>query len=156
MNKIRAFGLGIILLQLSSLAVVALSVHTVLTVLSGAISGETFSFNMNSDLSTGDLLFTLNANLRNSGYLDANLSFEFAVLNADEQYIGRNSTSVNIKAGSTTPFSLSLLIPAELTQGIILDQYEGSLEVTFTVRTLGDLVGFTNILNIGGGSIIEV
>jgi len=150
-NKIRALGLGLFIFQLISLAIIGLSLHTVLNILTSTISGETFNFELNADEVTETLIFTLNANPRNTGYFDVKLFMELALLNVDEQYIVRNSTSVNIKAGSTTPFSLNLFIPVEATQGMSLEQNVGTLEVTFTVKTLGDLVGLTNILKIREG-----
>ena len=152
MNKSKAIRFSIIILQVATLIMALLCLHTLLTVLSTAISGETFNLEMNMDESTGDFLFNINGNLINKGYLDVKLSFELAILNADGERIETNSTSMNIKAGSTNPFSLNLRIPVEMVQDIYLDGNAGFLEVTFTVRMLGELVGFTNILKVGGGN----
>ncbi len=151
MNKTKLLKITILLSQLFSLLFLGLSLHTLVTVSLAAISPETFNFTLNVDESTGDLFVILDGNLTNNASLDVTLFFEFAVLNSDGQNIAKNSTSLNINAGDTAPFSIKLLIPTEMAWGINLEKNIGTLEITFTVRTLGDLVGFTNKMVITGG-----
>jgi hypothetical protein len=151
LNKIKMLKITIILSQLFSLLLIGLSLHTLVTVSIAAISPETFNLTFNIDESTGDLFVSLESLLTNDASLAVNLFFEVGVLNSDGQNIAKNSTSLNINAGDTSPFSINLWIPSEMARNINLEQNIGTLEVTFTVRTLGDLVGFTNKMVISGG-----
>lgn len=150
MSKTKALGLFIIALQLGTLAVLGLSLYTLFNVLSTAISAETFSMKLNIDERTGDWVFTLDANPKNTGVLDVRLSFRIAVVDLNGQLIAENSKSVYIEPGGASPFSLSIVVPAEIAQTQELQENKGAMEVTFSVRTLGDLVGFTNVLKIEG------
>ena len=143
MPQALAYYLGIFL---------GLSVHTLFTVSLVAISTETFNIKFNIDEFTEDLFIILEGNLTNNASLAVNLFFELTVLDNDGQSIGKNSTSLNINAGDTLPFSIKLLIPTEMIWSINLEKSMGLLEVTFNVRTLGDLVGFTNkmVIPVGG------
>ena len=138
--------------QLFSLLFLGISLHTIVTVSLAAISTETFNFTFNVDESTGDLFVILDGNFTNNAFLDVTLFFEVSVLNSDGQNITKDSTSMNINAGEKSPFFIKLLIPTEMAWSINLDENIGTLELTFTVRTLGDLVGFTNKMVILGGS----
>ena len=152
LNKTQYLKIIIFLTQLFSLLLFGLSLHTLVTFSVATISTETFNLTYNIDESSGDLFVLLDGNLKNTATLPVNLFFELAVLNSTEQYIVKNSTSLIINAGDTSPFSINLLIPKELAWSINLDNNIGTLEITFNVRTLGDLVGFTNKMMITGGS----
>ncbi|MCK5402552.1 hypothetical protein KAI60_00420 [Candidatus Bathyarchaeota archaeon] len=151
MNKTKLLKIAILLSQLFSLFFLGLSLHTIFTVSLFAISTETFNFAFNIDESTGDLFVILDGNLTNNAFLDVTLFFEVAILNSDGQNIAKNSTSLNLNAGDTSPFAIKLLIPTEIAWSINLENNIGSLEITLTVKTLGDLVGFTNKMMITGG-----
>jgi hypothetical protein len=151
LNKIKLLKVTIILSQLFSLLFIGLSLHTLVTVSLATISPETFNFIVNVDESTGDLFVGLDGNLTNDAFLAVNLFFEVAVLNSDGQSIVKNSTSLNINAGNMSPFSINLRVPTEMAWNIDLEQNIGTLELTFTMRTLGDLVGFTDKMVITGG-----
>ncbi len=150
MKRIKALRLGIIGFEVLTIALCVLSVYTLFNALSTAISGGTLNLNLDVDESTGEWRFVLNGNPRNGGFLGITLFFEVAVLDLSGQDIARNSTSVYIPAGGANQFSLSLTIPPELVPGGSLEEAEGYFELRFAVRTLGDLVGFTNILKIRG------
>jgi len=150
MNKIKALRLGIIGFEVLTIALCLLSVYTLFNALSTAISGGTMNLNLTRDESTGEWRFILNGSPRNTGFLGITLFFEVAVLDLDGLDIARNSTSVFIPAGGTNEFSLSLTIPPDVVPGGNLEEAEGYFELRFAVRTLADLVGFTNTLRIGG------
>jgi len=150
MNRIKALRLGIIGFEVLTIALCVLSVYTLFNALSTAISGGTMDLNLNIDESTGEWRFVLNGNPRNTGFLGVTLFFEVAVLDLSGQDIARNSTSVYVPAGGANQFSLSLTIPPDVAPGGDLGEVEGYFELRFAVRTLGDLVGFTNILKIRG------
>jgi hypothetical protein len=151
LNKTKLLKITILLFQLFSLFFLGLSLHTIVTVSLAVISTETFNFTFNVDDSTGDLFVILDGNLTNNAFLDVTLFFEVAILNSDGQNIAKDSTSLNINSRDTTSFTIKLLIPTEMAWSINLEQNIGTLELTFTVRTLGDLVGFTNKMVILGG-----
>lgn len=151
MDKLKALRVGIVLFQLFSICVLALSLHTLFSVLSTVISGETLNFGLDIDESTEDWMFTLDAHLMNKGYIGVKLSFELSILTLDEKSIAKNVTSVYIKAGGSQSFSMNLFLPAEVVRSNNLVEEEGSMKINFTVRTFWNLIGFTNILKIGGG-----
>ncbi len=150
MNRIKALRLGIIGFEVLTIALCVLSIYTLFNALSTAISGGTMNLNLERDESTGEYRFLLNGNPKNTGLLDVTLFFEAAVLDLSGNDIARNSTSVHVPAGGANQFSLSLTIPSDVVPGGNLEEAEGYFELRFAVRTLGDLVGFTNILKIGG------
>jgi hypothetical protein len=148
---VKALKVGIIALQLITVLVLAISLHTLFSGLSSAVSTDGLSLKVNADESTGDLLFLVRANPRNSGFLGLNLFFEAGLLNLDEECIAKNSTSINIDAGAQHPFTLTLRVQAEDVKDNHIDQNQGILEITFRISTLGDRVGFTNTLRVRGG-----
>jgi len=150
MNRIKALRLGIIGFEVLTIALCLLSIYTLFNALSTAISGGTMNLNLDRDESTGEWRLVLNGNPRNTGFLGVTLFFEVAVLDLSGQDIARNSTSVYVPAGGTNQFSLSLNIPPDVVPEGNLEEAEGYFELKFAVKTLGDLVGFTNMLRIRG------
>ena len=107
---------------------------------------------MNVDESSRDWLFTLKANPVNSGYLGVNVSIGLGILNLDDQHIAYNSTSVYVKQGSNHPFYITLQIPSEKVEQYGLEENEGFMRATLSIKTFGNLIGFTNIMDVGGGA----
>ena len=134
-----------------TVAIFVVSFYNLFTFLGNIVTGETFSLNFIEDELSGDLLLSLDANPRNDGFLDISLSIELTVFDLNDHIIAEDSTSFNINAGSSHPLSLSLAIPAGTVGNGGLQGDEGYMHMKLTVRTLADLVGFTNIMKIGGG-----
>jgi len=146
----KALGLVIAALQVAGLVLFAVSFHTLYTVMSSAFSGDAFTYTATMDEATGSLALRLEGGLRNDGFIGADLSLEAAVLNLDEEYIARNSTAVHLDAGAQRSVTLILRIPAGKVQQAGLEG-GGLFEITFRIRTLEGLVGFTNTMRIRGG-----
>jgi len=119
--------------------------------LGNIVTGETFNLNIIEDESSGDLLLSLEANPRNNGFLDISISIELKIIDLNDHVIAEDSTSFNINAGSSHPLSLSLAIPASMVGDGGLQGDEGYMQMRLTVETLADLVGFTNVMKVGGG-----
>jgi len=134
-----------------TIVIFAVSFYNLFSFLGNIVTGETFNLNMIEDKSNGDLLLSLEANPRNNGFLDISISIELKILDLNDRVIAEDSTSFNINAGSSHPLSLSLPIPASMVGDGGLQGDEGYMQMRLTVRTLADLVGFTNVMKVGGG-----
>jgi hypothetical protein len=95
-------------------------------------------------------LLQLELNPSNPGLLDTNLSLELNLL-ADGEKITGDSSSVSIAAGSQETLSLSLMVESADMERIISQGLETSMEVTIGLRTLYDLVGISNTIELQGG-----
>jgi len=153
MNALKTLRYSIIGLVVLTIVLFALSLSTLITALSSAVSGGAFSLNLNTYNSTRDWTLTLDANPKNNAFLDVRLYMEIAVTTLDGKYIVRNSTSVHIPAGGRAPFSLVLTIPLEEVRRYNITLGQGApvwFEMKFGIRTLGDLVGFEQTMRISG------
>jgi len=151
-NVVKALRFCIIGLVLLTIVLFTVSLYTLFTGLLGAIS--TFGPpQLNKNTPTGDWELTFEANPRNNGVLGVRLFIHLGIRNSSGEYIAVNSTSVYIAPGGQSPFSLTLTIPYEVVQKYSLAGEQGArvvFEMMFGIRTLGDLVGFTQIMRIAG------
>ena len=150
---IKALKFCIIGLILFTIILFALSLYTLITGLAGAVSGGSFGIELDEDTPNGDWLITLDASPRNNGILGVRLFINLGILNSSGTYIAANSTSVYIAAGGQGPFSLVLTIPYEIVQQYNFTLEQGApvvFELMFGISTLGDLVGFTQVMRISG------
>lgn len=152
---IRAFKYCIIVLVVLTVVMFALSLHTLISGIMGAISGIGESaLKLNTDDPTGAWSLTFSGTPRNTAFLPENVGFSIGLLDGDGKYIAVDSTSVNIAAGEQKTFSLILTIPPEQVQKYNLNGTQVgdvTFELKFSIRTLGDLVGFTQTMKISAG-----
>ena len=150
---VKALRFCIIGLVLLTIVLFVLGLYSLFSGLVGAVSGDTFGLKLNKNDPPGDWSLTLNANPRNNGVLGVRLSIHLGILNSSGEYIAANSTSVYIAPGGQSPFSLILTIPYEYVQQYNLTGEQGApvvFEMVFGIRTLADLVGFTQTMKIAG------
>jgi len=149
----KGFGIGIILLQLAGLILSGLSFHTLFSVTSAALTSDAFRYASSDDDSTGEMTVKVEGELRNYAFLAADIYLEAEILNVEEEYVASNSTSVHLGAGKRQPLTLTIRIPEEEAERWRAGEDKGSLEFTFGIRTLENLVGFssTSIIPMGGG-----
>lgn len=150
MKPAKVLGVIISIIQLASVLAFVLSIYTVTTVLQSSISGERLAMELTVDESTGRGLLQLELNPSNPGFLDTDLSLELNLL-ADGEKIAGDSSSVSLAAGSQETLSLNLMIEAADMERIISQGLETSMEVTIGLRTLYDLVGISNTIELPGG-----
>jgi hypothetical protein len=146
----KVLGVIISIIQLASVLAFVLSMYTVTTVLQSSISGEGLSMELTVDESTGRGLLQLELNPSNPGLLDTDLSLELNLL-VDGEKIAGDSSSVSLAAGSQETLSLNLMVEAAEMERIISQGLETSMEVTIGLRTLYDLVGISNTIELPGG-----
>jgi len=150
LEKKRALRLSIRILVILTIVIFVVSLYNLMVFLTTAISGESFGMKLNRNESTGDWVLTFSANPRNNGVLPVSIYLKITILDLKDNVIAENSTKVYIAAGSSHPFSFTLTIPSELVQGGELQGDEGSMKFQMSVTTFGDLVGFTQLMKIGG------
>ncbi len=143
-------GLSTRILFILTMLIVVISFYSIIGFIS-SISGETFKLNMDKNESTGDWALTLNASPTNKGFLDLSLFIELTLFDSNDQVIARGSKHVLVKAGESETFSVALNIPAEFVPSGDLENAKGTFQMELRVRTLGDLVGLTQIMKIKGG-----
>ncbi len=131
-----------------------LGVYTLLMGLSGAMSSSSaFGLKLDKGETNGDWSLTFDGAPRNNGILSETLSIQLGILDSNKEYIAFNSTSVQISPGEQKPLTLTLIIPHEYVQKYNLNSTQGVdvvFELKFSIRTLGDLVGFSQLLRIAG------
>lgn len=150
MKPAKILGLIITVIQLSSVLAFVASMYTVTAVLSSSLSGEGMALELTVDESTGVGTLQLELYPINPGFLSTDLSVELILL-ADGEDIASDSSSVSLAAGSQETLSLDLTVEAADMERIITEELETSLEVTFGLRTLYDLVGISNKIEFQGG-----
>ncbi len=150
MKPAKVLGVVISMIQLASVLAFVLSIYTVTIVLQSSISGEGLAMELTVDEFTGKGLLHLELNPSNPGLLDTDLSLELNLL-ADGEKITGDSSSVSIAAGSQETLSLNLMVEAADMERIISQGLETSMEVTIGLRTLYDLVGISNTIELQGG-----
>jgi LEA14-like dessication related protein len=146
----KILGLIIAVIQLASVLAFVASMYTVTAVLSSSLSGEGMALELTVDESAGIGTLQLELYPINPGFLSTDLSVELILL-ADGEDIASDSSSVSLAAGSQETLSLDLTIDAADLERIITEELETSLEVTFSLRTLYDLVGISNKIEFQGG-----
>ena len=150
MKPAKILGLIITVIQLSSVLAFVASMYTVTAVLSSSLSGEGMALELTVDESTGVGTLQLELYPINPGFLSTDLSVELILL-ADGEDIASDSSSVSLAAGSQETLSLDLTVEAADMERIMTEELETSLEVTFGLRTLYDLVGISNKIEFQGG-----
>ncbi len=150
MKPAKILGLIIAVIQLASVLAFVASMYTVTAVLSSSLSGEGMALELTVDESAGIGTLQLELYPINPGFLSTDLSVELILL-ADGEDIASDSSSVSLAAGSQEILSLDLTIDAVDMERIITEELETSLEVTFSLRTLYDLVGISNKIEFQGG-----
>ncbi len=150
MKPAKILGLIIAVIQLASVLAFVASMYTVTAVLSSSLSGEGMALELTVDESTGVGTLQLELYPINPGFLSTDLSVELILL-ADGEDIASDSSSVSLAAGSQETLSLDLTIDAVDMERIITEELETSLEVTFSLRTLYDLIGISNKIEFQGG-----
>jgi len=146
----KILGVIIVVIQLSSVLTFVASMYTVTAVLSSSLSGEGMALELTVDESTGVGTLQLELYPINPGFLSTDLYVELILL-ADGEDIASDSSSVSLAAGSQETLSLDLTVDAADMERIITEELETSLEVTFGLRTLYDLVGISNKIEFQGG-----
>jgi len=146
----KILGLIIAVIQLASVLAFVASMYTVTAVLSSSLSGEGMALELTVDESTGVGTLQLELYPINPGFLSTDLSVELILL-ADGEDIASDSSSVSLAAGSQETLSLDLTVDAADMERIITKELETSLEVTFSLRTLYDLIGISNKIEFQGG-----
>ena len=150
MKPAKILGLIIAVIQLASVLAFVASMYTVTAVLSSSLSGEGMALELTVDESTGVGTLQLELYPINPGFLSTDLSVELILL-ADGEDIASDSSSVSLAAGSQETLSLDLTVDAVDMERIITEELETSLEVTFSLRTLYDLIGISNKIEFQGG-----
>ena len=150
MKPAKILGLIIAVIQLASVLAFVASMYTVTAVLSSSLSGEGMALELTVDESTGVGTLQLELYPINPGFLSTDLSVELILL-ADGEDIASDSSSVSLVAGSQETLSLDLTVDAADMERIITEELETSLEATFGLRTLYDLVGISNKIEFQGG-----
>ncbi len=150
MKLAKILGAIIAVIQLSSVLAFVVSMYTVTAVLSSSLSGEGMALELTVDESTGVGTLQLELYPINPGFLSTDLYVELILL-ADGEDIASDSSSVSLAAGSQETLSLDLTVDAADMERIITEELETSLEVTFGLRTLYDLVGISNKIEFQGG-----
>ena len=150
MKPAKILGVIIAVIQLSSVLAFVASMYTITAILSSSLSGEGMTLELTVDESTGVGTLQLELYPINPGFLSTDLSVELILL-ADGEDIASDSSSVSLAAGSQETMSLDLTVDAADMERIITEELETSLEATFGLRTLYDLVGIFNKIEFQGG-----
>lgn len=152
---VRILRFSIIGLIVLTVLLFVLSLHTLFIGLSGAVSGGSFHLELDKNRAGGNWLLRFNGNPKNSGLIGTRMIIAIRILDLNGRYIAANSTSVALAPGEQKPFSLVLTIPFDEVQQYNLNatQTQVVFEMNFGIRTLGDLIGFTQILRITSGEM---
>ena len=144
---------GIIGVILLTVTLFALSVHTLFTGLTGAVSEGTFGLNLDKNGPNGDWVLRFNGNPKNPGLMGTSVFIQIGILDLTGQPIAMNSTLVTLSPGEQRSFTLVLTIPYTDVQHYNLTgtQAQAVFEMNFGIRTLFNLVGFTQTMRIAGG-----
>ena len=117
------------------------------------MSADSFGLKLDKNGPGGDWLLRFNGNPKNNGLIGTRIILDIKILDPDGRNIAANSTSVALAPGDQKTFSLALTIPYDQVQIYNLNstQAQAVFEMNFGIRTLGDLVGFTQTLKINAG-----
>lgn len=150
LEKKKALKLGALVLAVITFLILVVSLYNLISFLGTAISGESFGLDMNKNESTGEFVFSFNASPRNDGILPVSMYLEITFFDLDDNMVATNSSLSYIGVDNNQTLSFSLVIPSDFVQGDELQGDEGYMQMTMSIRTLGNLVGLTQILKIGG------
>ncbi len=150
MKSFKVLGVFIAVVQLASALAFVLSIYTITAILSTSMAGEGLAMELTVDEATGVGTLQLELAPFNPGFLETDLSVELILL-AEGESIASDSSTVTLAAGSEEPLLLDLVVDADDMERIITDGLETSLEITFSLRTLYNMVGISNTIEIQGG-----
>ena len=148
MKTSKLVGIFATLVQFASLAAFGLTMYTVYGVLSNSMQGG-MDFDMTLDEATGVGTLSVELAPSNPSYLEAEFTFELSLLDSDNETVASGSDSVRMPPGSSGTLSLELEVSRADIERIATEG--SSLEVTLSLRTLYDLVGFSDTLTLEGG-----
>ncbi len=155
LDKKRALKLSSRMLTILTIVILVASLYNIVAFLSTIISGDSgnsFDVKMERSNSTGIWTLSLNANPRNNGVLPVNFYLEMSIYDMQDNLVATNSSSVYVDSGGSKPFGFTLTIPPSFAQGEELRGDEGYMQMRLSVRTLGDLVGLSQVMRVGGPS----
>jgi hypothetical protein len=150
LEKKRSLKLGAVILAVITLLVLAVSMYNLISFLGTVMSGDSLGLDLEKNESTGEWVMLFEASPRNDGILPVSFYLEITLFDLSDNKIATNSSLVTIGAGNTQSFSFSLVIPPDFVQGDDLQGDEGYMQMTMSIMTLGDLVGLTQIMKVGG------
>ena len=148
MNKIKNC---IRLFQISTIVLIFLSTHTVITVLSSFISEGNVEFVQEED-QEGNLRLDLLAQSTNMGFLPAKLGIEITLFSYDNEMITSNSKLLILDGRADYELEMSLFVPEYIADKYGLKDGKGILVVELNISTLWELFKITNILKVVGES----
>lgn len=140
-------GLVITIVQLASLVVFALSMHTMLSVFSSAIPSSEGEIELEM---TDPVVIPFSLTPVNPGYLEAKLSITISLIVDGDIVIATDSTTLIIPPNSANPVDLELSIPLEDASKYLVEGANASWKSEISVSTLNDLVSFSNTIIMGG------
>ncbi len=150
MNKSQALKLSTRILIVFTILILVISLYSILSLIFSITSG-TSNMNLDKNESTGDYMLSFSLNPRNNAFLDVSLFLEIKILDLNKQVIATESKYVIIKPGGTQSLSLNLTIPSEFVPEGDLEKAQGYFQLTMSIKTLGDLIGLTQVMRIGSG-----
>jgi len=88
--------------------------------------------------------------MRTSHFInDVSLPFGTTILDPNNQVVATDSKYAIVRAGGNQTFSITLTIPAEFVLGGDIQNAKGYFQMKMSDKTLGDLVGLTQVMEIG-------
>lgn len=150
MNKSQALKLSTRILIVFTILILVISLYSILSLIFSITSG-TSNMNLDKNESTGDYMLSFSLNPRNNAFLDVSLFLEIKIFDLNKQVIATESKYVIIKPGGTQSLSLNLTIPSEFVPEGDLEKAQGYFQLTMSIKTLGDLIGLTQVMRIGSG-----
>lgn len=151
MRASKILGLIVMVSQLAGIILFAVSTYSLITVVESSVTTEAGGIEATIDEATGRVRLSLTATPTNPGYLGVDLSVSLGLIDENGQYLAVNSTSLHLDPGEAR--LLNLQLSAALSE--VIDYFDGSkegfIEMKVDVRTLNNLVGFSNTLRVRGG-----
>lgn len=150
MKPVKILGLFISFVQLASVLAFIFSIYTVTSVLQSSMSGGEMSLELNVNAASGEGALQLELSPSNLGFLDTKLYIELSMFAGGENIVS-DSSSVMLIAGSQENMSLNLVVDTIDMERIFTQELKTNLVFTIDLRTLFDLVGITDTIEIKGG-----
>ncbi len=159
MKASRVLGVLVLAVELFVLVSFSLSMVTIYGVITKTLSKENLTMTASTDDETNDTTITMEATCINPKLLplsvelglDADLTLEAALMDEGGNSLAEDSASLYLKPGTSTPLRLELVISGEDKEKYSDSWGDVYFEVRVGVRTLYDLVGFSEITRIRGG-----
>ena len=148
MKTAKLVGLIATLVQFASLAAFGLTMYTVYGVLSTSMQGG-LGFDMAVDEATGIGTLSVELAPSNPSYLEAEFTFELNLLDSEGNIIATGLDSTRMSPGASGELALELEVSRSDVERIAGEG--SSLEITLSLRTLYDLVGFSDTITLEGG-----